>query len=841
MTNGQRWLVGLICMLLSMPTLLAQPGTIVDPAYDSGLVKDLSGYSWKMKMMRPGEGVKQGLHKLYPEDLETHTWNPAQVPGDVYTDLWKCGVIEDPYFGRNSVKCQWVQQNEWWYTRKFNLTQPIKDKRSYLYFNGVDATCDVWINGHFLGTHRGAFEPFSFDVTDYLRIDKSRRRGANMVVVRLAPAQHINSIAAGYKTPWFGDYWRDLIPIGIHQGVALKTTGTTRVNDVFFRTKDISTKTAKVDFEYTLENLTSSPQQVVVDCDIKGYNFKSKKPIRIQERKTLAPGKHTFVAHLNIKDAQLWWPWDLGKPNLYVANVKVKRNNTSQDDYTTTFGIREVTAEWNPGFTKDEVSFPRTTLINGKHHFIRSACWGGPPNIFVGRTAPGTYEKLIKMAKEANMNNIRIFGWHPPENDVFYRMCDELGLTVWQDVIPLGTGNIQENKETTDRIIKTAMNVMRDRRNHPSWVLMEGGEELFLRTRNPMFARNFLEELGDSLRSVNPLPYVPDSPLTCEASKEAGYKNKEAHHALAYFYGMGNWLMEDWYRRLYYPIIPEFAITSVPNVESLRKFIPEDELWTPGLSWGHHWADLDRLRMQNYDTFGEERTKSLEDFVEGTQQSQGIIFKNGVEFFRRQKPNLSGISLCHFITYCPDMKWGIVDAYQQPKRSFYYVQKAYQPTLVSLDFTRRRWHKNETFKGDIWVVNDLYTKYKNCEVLWTAKNDKGQVLASGSKKIGSVKEDSAKKFFSIEVKGLNKTDKKFTVHLTLKNKEVISENDYMFLIGDQKKASAHMKAMQKEMMGRVREYTYGNYLRFFPSMVNQDGANRESDMQTPRAVGFPQK
>ncbi|GAL62666.1 beta-mannosidase [Algibacter lectus] len=57
-----------------------------------------------MKMMLPGEGVKAGLHELPPEDIETLVWNAAQVPGDVYTDLWKIGAIDDPYFGRNSVK-----------------------------------------------------------------------------------------------------------------------------------------------------------------------------------------------------------------------------------------------------------------------------------------------------------------------------------------------------------------------------------------------------------------------------------------------------------------------------------------------------------------------------------------------------------------------------------------------------------------------------------------------------------------------------------------------------------------------------------------------------------------
>ncbi len=206
--------------------------------------------------------------------------------------------------------------------------------------------------------------------------------------------------------------------------------------------------------------------------------------------------------------------------------------------------------------------------------------------------------------------------------------------------------------------------LIRERRNHPCLILIEGGEEAFLRAADAEFTKTFLVELGRRLQEHVDLPYVPDSPLTCSIAQSVGYKPKEAVHALAYFYSMGKWLMEDWYTPLDYPIVPELAITSVPNVESLKKFIPEDELWPPGPSWGHHWADLNKLRMQNYDTFGDERTGSLEEFVDATQDSQGTIFQLAVEHFRRGKPRVSGIALCHYITYWPDMKWGIVDNYQ---------------------------------------------------------------------------------------------------------------------------------------------------------------------------------
>ncbi|NIJ45862.1 beta-mannosidase [Wenyingzhuangia heitensis] len=827
------------CLLLAAIVGYAQPGTINSHNENSQLVRDFSGYQWKMKMMLPGEGVKQGLHQLPPEDIETHVWNPAKIPGDVYTDLWKAGVIEDPYYGRNSVKAQWVMQYEWWYSYQFNVTEDIGENMVRLDFDGVDYACDVWLNGEYLGSHEGAFSPFSFDINHALRTSKKWLKSSNILMVRLAPPPQVNSRVAGRKTPWFGDYWRDLIPFGLYRPIRMVTTGKARITDLYVKPKINKDKSAYANLEIEVENTASIPKQMSFVGTIEGKNFKSKE-IKVEFSKLIKPGKQIVKKQVKINNAKLWWPWDLGEPNLYTAKISLKDHKINQDYNETTFGIREVSMKWNPGFTKDEVSFPRTTVINGKPIFIRSACWGGPPDIFVGRTTEEKYKRLIKLAKEANMNNIRIFGWHPPEIPIFYKLCDEAGITVWQDIIPLGTGNLSKDEAFLEKIFKEGESVITERRNHPSLIMMEGGEEMFLRSGDAMFTRNFLETLGKRLQAKVDLPYVPDSPLTCETAQEAGYKPKEAVHALRYFYGMGKQLMEDWYSSLDYPIVPEYAITSVPNVESLKKFIPKDELWTPGVSWGHHWADLDRLRIQNFDAFGEEKTGSLQEFVDATQDAQGIIFQLGIEHFRRRKPVTSGISLCHFITYWPDMKWGLVDNYTQPKRSYYFVKTAFQPLLINLKFDKRRWKTSENFKGDIWVVNDFYKEYKNCKATYIIKDDAKNVLFKKSFNIDEIGENSSTKVLEINQKILKRVKKNFYVTLELKDKKgnVISENDYMLLIGDQQKASAQFKKMGEEVRNRNRKYTYGNYYKFYDKYSGDNKEELESKLDTIKTRGF---
>ena len=113
------------------------------------------------------------------------------------------------------------------------------------------------------------------------------------------------------------------------------------------------------------------------------------------------------------------------------------------------------------------------------------------------------------------------------------------------------------------------------------------------------------------------------------------------------------------------------------------------------------------------------------------------------------------------------MKWGIVDYYQETKRSYDYVLRAYQPLLVSLQYPRRRWLPGEIFTGNIWVVNDYLRNYRNCtaEIKFLDRDKK--VFKKESLKIGDVSEDSSKAFNDVSCKVPGKLGEKFYIELAL--------------------------------------------------------------------------
>lgn len=780
----------------------------------SRIIEDLSGNLWQMEKMRVGEGEKEGFHVLPAERQGViFSWNYASVPGDVYTDLQRAGELEDPYFGRNMHKAKWVQEYEWWYIRRFNVSEQMKGKTIHLEFEGVDYSCTVWLNGHLLGSHEGMFSPFSFEVSKFLNYDKWAG-GSNQLVVKLDPPPKNFRNVGGKKTNFSGDYFTGIVPFGIWRSVRLVATESVRLGQ--FRTEyAIKKSDATVQVQAEVRNLTNEAQTVQLQVELKGHNCDTM-PFVQKVEQVVEPGTHFIDVNVDVENAKLWWPWDLGTPNLYHLKLSLYQNGMEIDRLEDRIGIREIRMERNPGFTEEESEYPWTFMINGKRHFLRSACWGGQPSFLYGRNSYKKYEHRLKLVRECNINNLRIFGWHPPETPEFYRLCDELGITVWTN-FTFSTQAFSNNPEFVKSVSEECVEIVKQRRNHPSNIFWMGGEEVFFTDAHVESGnKELMEAIGKAIADYTSVPYGLASPLSNEFGQSMGFKPKESQHANEHYYGGGRQFMEEYYPALDCSIIPELTAASAPSVQSLRKFIPEDELWPIGLSWGYHWADIHILQGLNLEVFGDKRMSSLEEFVESTQIAQGTILQFALELYRRRKPRMSGVSLCHFITHWPDIKWGLLDYYGEKKLSYDYVKRTYQPLLPSLEFARRRWKPGEMFQGGLWVVNDLFTEYTDVKYEWSIYNHRGALVKSGEMDI-EITPDSSVKFGTVDWKVDSNGDGQFTVRLKLVQQGgiVLAENHYVLLIGDQDEAKRKVLEHLKEADEMRREFGV-SYYRYNP-------------------------
>lgn len=779
-------------------------------------ILDLSGCRWQMERMRPGQGVIEGLHLLPAEYQGTHfSWNFGKVPGDVYTDLHRANEIDDPYFGRNMHKAKWAAEYEWWYSRRFEVPQSMQGKQVFLKFEGVDYSCEVWLNGQYLGRHEGMFSSFEFDITEVVSYE-DWRDGSNMLMVKLDPPPKNYRNCGGKKVNFSGDYFSGLVPFGIWRPVLVEARDKMNINDVRVDVSIPNEQLAMVDLGLEIQNQTEQAQDYQLAIKLTGKNCQAT-PFEWQQKLNIPAGESIQDVKLKIENPLLWWPWDMGTPNLHNLTVELWKDGVLVDDFQETIGLREITMELNPGYTDEEREYPWTFVINGKRHFLRSACWGGQPSFLYGQNSEAKYEDRLEKVREANINNLRIFGWHPPEIPDFYRLCDELGITVWTN-FTLATQAYPDTEEFINGVLHECEHTVKQRRNHPSQVFWMGGEEVFFSGAHEESGNKALmERIGASVNSITNVPYGLASPLSSDSAVNMGFKPHESIHANEHYYQGGAEFMEEYYPALDCCIIPELTAASAPSIESLKKFIPENELWPMGPSWAYHWADIDILKNLNFEVFNDYKLGSLEEFVEATQVAQGTVIQFALETYRRRKPKMSGVALCHFITHVPDIKWGVVDFYGEKKISFDYLKRTYQPLLPSLAFSKRRWTSGSAFKGQLWIVNDFQHSYQDLTLEWCIQC--GEDVTKGDVIIANVGSDSAVEFSDLDWTVPEGLEDSFEVTLRLIDDEgkLLAENHYVLLIGDQQHAKAKSLAFLAEAQERLEKHGHSIY-RYWPEM-----------------------
>ena len=134
-----------------------------------------------------------------------------------------------------------------------------------------------------------------------------------------------------------------------------------------------------------------------------------------------------------MQHPRLWWPLGQGEQHLYKLEIAWEGANGQVQGESRRIGLRTAELVREPDSSPDgqpgESFFLR---INGRPIYAKGANWI-PPDQFVERCTPQVYRHLLMSMAEANMNIVRVWGGGWYEQDVFYDLCDELGLMVWQD------------------------------------------------------------------------------------------------------------------------------------------------------------------------------------------------------------------------------------------------------------------------------------------------------------------------------------------------------------------------------------------------------------------------
>ena len=668
------------------------------------------GGLWKYKIDKEDSGKENGFYKC---ETDFSKWKDMTIPTN-----WYLTEVGD-YFGTI-----WFQTS---FQVEKKLAGEFAGKRLFLHFAAVDYYADVWLNGIFLGSHEGMFNPFEFDVTDIVKTGS-----ANILAVRVsAPRANAEyKLAVPSENPLSADYLRhqavDIDLVKGHMIDAMHRPGSmtkfrgdgnsggiwddvTLVarEEVFIEYAKIFTRVVKkkdwagdmtdkydgtglVAADVRVNNTTGRVIKTDIYMTVKPYNFEDGY-IGIRSRSVvIQPGLNVFKLVLTVEDAKLWWTWDQGSPNMYTAVFNVLNDSLSQN-----FGIKEVETDEKTGLWS----------LNGRRVFLRgmryiSSNWMSEANEKMWA------EDLNKML-DMNINSIRI-GSHV-EKDGFYTMCDEMGFLLWQ-VFPLHYC-VSDSDDFIERASEMIVDMGEMLYNHAClgmWSTFKE-PEIYNFTERPNNYFRLCEILKESLGTIDPTRWI----------HKGDYREGVQNIMIGCCHDGDTDLNEVTFQ----PNVVEFGAASIPCLETLKTFIPEDKLWPPHWDTWEYWGlfyDLTfkfaKVKMGN----------SLEEFIDNTQEYEARVVKEQIEAIRQRKYSPVGsMYLYYWSDPCAMIGSGLLDYYRRPYKVYDSMKAVYTPVLISLEWIadpyvigRDKVYAPATdFVGKVWVTNDLGL-LKNCKIEW---------------------------------------------------------------------------------------------------------------------------
>jgi beta-galactosidase len=353
-----------------------------------------------------------------------------------------------------------------WYRRHFTLPSSYSGRRITVEFQGVAKVADVYVNGTFVGQHRGAYTSFAFDITSLVTFGGAD----NVIAVRVDSMLHADIPPEGGSVDYY--VWG-----GIVRDVNMIVADPVRVDWAFVTTPTVSATSATVNARTRVVNQTTTSRSVTVTTSV--VDASNEVVATGTATQTIGAGAAVEFAYNTsaVANPNLWHP---DTPYLYTIFTQVRDGTTYVDEHRTRLGIRTV------AFNATDGRF----YLNGQPLKLRGLN-RHEQYPYVGRAAPNRLQvrdaDILKF--EFGVNIVRTS--HYPQDPEFLDRADEIGLLVFEEI---PGWNFIGNTAWQDLAVENVREmVMRDR-HHPSIIMWgvrinESGDNQAFYTRTNNLAR----------------------------------------------------------------------------------------------------------------------------------------------------------------------------------------------------------------------------------------------------------------------------------------------------------------------------------------------------------------
>ncbi|MFT0570399.1 glycoside hydrolase family 2 TIM barrel-domain containing protein [Bacteroides thetaiotaomicron] len=395
-----------------------------------------------------------GLKSSMKQVTVPHTWNANYIPGT-----------------RSYNREMMV------YRRDLEITPDMKDKRLFLYFEGVNSSATVLVNNKSVGSHKGGYTAFCMEVTDYAK------QGINKLEVWVTNAYNLEIL------PISGDF---NIYGGIHRPCHLLVTEQDCISPLFYASPGVFIHQDKVS-----EKLAQITVETMLSLSGKKQGLKVRTTIEDAKGNIISQNIEQNVTNENVKqpfviDHPVLWNAKQN-PHLYKVIVELLDDGKVIDRVEQRTGLRYFSVDADKGF-----------FLNGKYLDLYGFCLHEEVEGKGSALSAEDHERDMELVKESGATSLRLV--HYPHSESIYHLSDENGIVLWTEIPMVGPGgydfcgfiNTDGLKEHARQVLKE---LVYQKYNHPSICFWGIFNEIRTNYDN---AEPFARELHELYKEIDP-------------------------------------------------------------------------------------------------------------------------------------------------------------------------------------------------------------------------------------------------------------------------------------------------------------------------------------------------
>jgi exo-1,4-beta-D-glucosaminidase len=651
-----------------------------------------------------------------------HDWHEATVPTTVVAALVKDKTFPDPFFamnlrdfpgmnypiGGNFSNIAMAPDSpfavSWWYRKAFTVPASYKGKVVWLKFDGINYRANIWLNGKQIAKSddvAGAWRTYEFNVTD------AAKPGAeNVLAVQVfSPTESDLAIT-------FVD-WNPAPPdknMGLWREVYLTESGPValRYPTVVSKVNSPANDQAELTVTAQVKNGTAEPVKGKLKGQIGDVTFEQDVELAPNAMKDVTFTPEQFP-QLVFSNPRLWWPAQMGKPELYSLSMEFEVNGAVSDRSASEFGIRQITSNFN-------AIGGREFHVNGKNILIRGGGWSFDMMV---RENSQRLQDQFRYVRDMGLNTIRLEG--KIETKEFFDLADRNGILVMAGWCCCDFWERWPRWKPQD--FEIAKQSLRDQiyrlRSHPSLVMWLNGsdnapppdvEGMYLDVEKDLLWPNPVVSsatgkktsvTGNSgVKMTGPYEYV--APSYWEVDTPEGQPGRRQCNAG----GCGG----------AYGFNTETSMgPAVPPVESIRAMVGKDHMWPIDEVWDYHAGGGEFKTIKVFsDALASRYGKSdnVDDFAMKSQMQTYEGVRAMYEAYSRNKYEATGVIQWMLNNAWPSMIWHLYDYYLRPGGGYFGAKRAMEALHPIYGYDDH----------SIWVVSSQYEDARGLKLITKVYN-----------------------------------------------------------------------------------------------------------------------